>query len=146
MPNWVTNKLIFKNHEDTRKVLRLMWWHNKRFSFKAIRPHPITEEECEAKHLIRNSDPFYQGTEKKPWFNWYTWHIQHWGCKWDCSDTIGFDNTIKFQTPWDPPCDELLQAIADKFQVEFTIKAWDELEDEEKEPTKFQKRTFKPAE
>ena len=65
MPNWVTNVLTFNNEEDTRKVFLGMQWHNKRFSFKAIRPHPVTETECEDAFL-NFSDNDDKGTEKKP--------------------------------------------------------------------------------
>ena len=144
MPNWVTNVLTFNNEEDTRKVFLGMQWHNKRFSFKAIRPHPVTYSECEDKYLVRNDDHSIEGTPKKPWLNWYDWQSHFWGCKWDCSDVYWHETSITFKTPWDPPNDDLLQAVADKFQVEFTIKAWDEGENEEEQTTMFQTRTFKP--
>ena len=143
MPNWVTNVLTFNNEEDTRKVFLGMQWHNKRFSFKAIRPHPATKEECEEAFLVTQGST-YQGTQKKPWFNWYSWQCYYWGCKWDCSDVFWHETSITFKTPWDPPCDDLLQDIADKFQVTFKIEAWDEGENEEEQSDLFQKRTFKP--
>ena len=33
--------------------------------------------------------------------NWYDWRRQHWGCKWNASDST--DNGKEFQTPWSAP-------------------------------------------
>ena len=146
MPNWVTNVITFSNEEDTRKVAQGMIWHNKRFSFKSILPHPATKEECEACYIIRNIDEFCTGTPKKPWFNWHSWNIHHWGCKWDCSNVYWLETSIYFKTPWNSPDDDLLQKIADKFNVTFKIEAWDEGENKKEPSNVFQTRTFKPAE
>lgn len=34
--------------------------------------------------------------------NWYTWHIQNWGTKWNSSKLELSNSTIKFETAWDP--------------------------------------------
>jgi hypothetical protein len=40
-------------------------------------------------------------------FNWYDWNIDHWGTKWDASETRlswdGDDLVINFDTAWDVP-------------------------------------------
>ena len=140
MPNWVTVQLIFDNFEDANRVFDGMKWHNKRFSFKSLIPHPATREECEAEFLI--NDPEGNGTITKPWFNWYDFHCAKWGTKWDARDAFLADNEIIFETAWDPPCDSFCQKIADMFNVSFTRKGKDE---SEKYCTKAWTKKFSPS-
>ena len=141
MPNWVSSCLIFDNEEEAKKVYDGMQWHGKRFSFKAVCPHPEDRSDCPAEY-DQNNVPGNCESEKKPWFNWYNWNIDHWGCKWDCSFVTVDENKITFITPWEPPNDKLLQTIADVFKTRFTIKAWDETEDSNGEPLMFPTRQF----
>ena len=127
MPNWVTVQLIFDNFEDANRVFDGMQWHNKRFSFKSLIPHPATREECEVEYLLNEPDPAIS-QPNKPWFNWDKWNCAKWGTKWDAHDGFLADNEIIFETPWSPPCDELCQKIADTFHVSFTRKGKDESE------------------
>ena len=150
MPNWVSNTLSFKSEEDAKKVWDGMQWHNKRFSFKGLIPHPATREECEEKYILKPGefDNLWR-PEKKLWFDWYHWQIHNWGCKWDCDETQLIGCEIQFQTPWNPPCDDFLQKLANKFNVSFTSIAYDECEDPEDEDFDesekiFPDREFKP--
>lgn len=60
----------------------------------------------------RTEDLSYLDTFVKGFFNvqrygitdWYDWRLQHWGCKWNASETvIDDDGAIHFQTPWAKP-------------------------------------------
>ena len=149
MPNWVTNHLIFKNEEDAGIVFCAMQWHKKRFSFKALIPHPATEAECPEKYKYRTNEEraMYEPSERKPWFDWYNFHYEQWGCKWDCRDAYWCQKEIVFKTAWNQPCKELLQLIANKFHVSFKVKSWDETEDEDiDEPSRFPTKNFRPKE
>ena len=138
MPNVVGNLLLFASEEDAKKVWDGMQWRDKGFSFKALVPHPATKEECEEKYILKKEeenefiikDDGTWGLEKrkKPWFDWYHWHCDKWGCKWDCVKTNLIDRQITFITPWCPPCDKFLQKLANKFNVSFVSVAMDEFE------------------
>ena len=143
MPNWVTVRLIYKTKYMAKFIFDELQWHNKRFSFKALVPHPKTVKECPDRYILLFRDATaYAPSEKKPWFNWYKFHIEEWGCKWDCCDAFLDDNMIVFKTPWDPPCNKLMQKLANQTGFGFTLKAWDETEDESKEPEMFEVRKF----
>ncbi len=34
--------------------------------------------------------------------NWYDWHLEHWGCKWNACMQSVKNNCICFATPWSP--------------------------------------------
>lgn len=35
--------------------------------------------------------------------DWYTWNIEHWGCKWDANCSRREGNSLYFETPWSAP-------------------------------------------
>lgn len=74
--------------------------------FNKIIPEPEDESECPDKYKV-NKDSHVELRKEKPWFNWYKWHIDHWGTKWgayDCYTKIG-KSYIKFvfSTAWTAP-------------------------------------------
>ena len=74
-----------------------IYGHSDAFSFDLFVPQD--------KH-----DPDYQNGREAhcaTQFNWYDWNIDHWGTKWDASDSSveweGDALVIKFNTPWSVP-------------------------------------------
>ena len=145
MPDWHTNVLEFGSYEDARKVWDGMMWHNKKFSFKAVMPHP-ERKDCEpdfifgtpehASHFKKDVIDFvYRAPGKsKPWLNVQEWHCAHWGCKNDafypklCRYYDEYIH-IEFLTANAPVKDEFLQKLANQFDVSFTFEAFAEEED-----------------
>ena len=71
--------------------------------FDKIIPEPKTKEECPDKYRM-SEDSYVSAREDKPWFNWYSWHIDYWGTKWGAYDgyTLIGKSWIKFvfSTAW----------------------------------------------
>lgn len=73
-------------------------------NFNKIIPEPTTIEECPERYLATVDYDIIEETDDKPWFNWYDWHIDYWGTKWNaygCYTLIG-KSWIKFvfSTAW----------------------------------------------
>ena len=135
MPNWVRNILTFNNESDCEKVWKGILKESKQtlldilgnqiintkqlFSFETVIPTPKTIEECPQEY-IKTESSCIQEDKEKPWFDWYAWNCDFWGVKWDACDACMYDREIIFDTPWCPPCDSVFEAIAEKFNVNFT--------------------------
>ena len=162
MPDWHTNVLEFGSYEDARKVWDGMMWHNKKFSFKAVMPHP-ERKDCEpdfifgtpehASHFKKDVIDFvYRAPGKsKPWLNVQEWHCAHWGCKNDAFNPKlcrnYYEVQIEFLTANAPVNDAFLQKLANQFNVSFTFKAFEEEEDYSwynHKPKKYPIKHFKP--
>ncbi len=55
--------------------------------------------------------------------DWYEWRIENWGCKWNSSRCEFSDDTVFFETPWDP-CPKVIQQLSKmypnhKFEYDF---------------------------
>ena len=74
--------------------------------FNKIIPEPRDESECPDEYKVDESSPI-EILKDKPWFDWYKWHIDHWGTKWeayDCYTKIGKTCImLVFSTAWTPP-------------------------------------------
>lgn len=74
--------------------------------FDKIIPEPKDESECPDEYKV-NKESRVELLKDKPWFNWYKWHIDHWGTKWgayDCYTKIGKTCImLVFSTAWTPP-------------------------------------------
>lgn len=137
MPNWTNNRLEFNSQEEAEKVFNGMQfvktyydtdvygniigeYNANIFSFETIMPTPKTKEECPEDCLVDENSHIELDLER-PWFDWYKWNNKYWGVKWDASDSYLNDEILCFYTPWCAPYYNLFQAIADKFNVEFTL-------------------------
>lgn len=91
--NYVLNK-ITKVTNDGERVI----------DFDLIIPEPRFKKDC-PKDCIVNSKSYVQEDKDRPWFNWYKWHINHWGTKWNAYDGytyVGKDYIeFNFNTAWD---------------------------------------------
>ena len=82
MPNWVRNKLFIHGPTDEVKKCTLdIASDNEHISFDKIFPRPSDIGD-----------------------KWYDWSVDHWGTKWDVSDTFeDEDGYICFDTAWSTP-------------------------------------------
>ncbi len=88
----------------------------KRLDFNLIIPEPVNEEECPEKYLLtadgkdyKGQDPKITKFEDRPWFNWYDWRRDNWGCKWNADTEEIAKNFISFFTPDAPALPVLLR-------------------------------------
>lgn len=74
--------------------------------FDKIIPEPKDESECPDEYKV-NKESHIESLKDRPWFNWYKWHIDHWGTKWgayDCYTKIGKTCImLVFSTAWAAP-------------------------------------------
>ena len=125
MPNWVKNKVKF----GTDKVLMdCIIQENGRdvFDFNKIIPMPkefANEEEyekltMEEKILFKNK----WGEE----YGWYEWSVEHWGTKWNSSETYTLnDKEVVFETAWSMP-DPVFKEISKKYNTTVEVEYADE--------------------
>lgn len=77
--------------------------------FETIIPSPKTIEECPKEYILGEGFKGKNGLQihpedKRPWFNWYDWKKDNWGCKWNVMDGNRIDeNTVRFYTANCPP-------------------------------------------
>lgn len=130
MPNWCKNNLRIKdNGEKTLELLEYVKDEEGSFTMNKAVPMPKELEDTES--------PNYDDAEKKKKLvekygadNWYDWHCNNWGCKWDASESgfwkDGDDWMISFQTPWGPPT-EFMKNISKQFpKMKFILQFADE--------------------
>ena len=110
MPNWTTNFVTMKGISKEKKLFT-----DNNFDFNKIVPEPKTKEECIAKYgekYIDNGDKHLQHDEDNEWFDWYSWHCDFWGTKWNaCETDIEDDDCVSFWTAWAEP-DEIWVALS----------------------------------
>ena len=114
MPNITTNTMTLKGiGVFDEKFYTLDDEGTPRFDFNKIIPEPESENECIEKYGTwyldhadenGNSVKHLDHSEGKPWFDWYGWHHEYWGTKWNafCLEVLDAD-TIRFQTAWTAP-------------------------------------------
>jgi len=123
MPNFVTNVVTLQGIGSDNRFYTIDE-DTKHFDFNKIIPEPTTADECVAKygtgyldsvdeegHSLKRLDH----SDDRPWFDWYNWHRDFWGTKWNAFGTgIIDDNTIQFQTAWGAP-DPIFGALSRMF-------------------------------
>lgn len=97
--------------------------------FNKIIPEPETEDECPEEYKV-NKESHVELLKDKPWFDWYKWHIDHWGTKWgaySCYTKIG-KSYIKFvfSTAWSvaQPIIERLSLLGFPLEVKYADEDW----------------------
>ena len=139
MPNWVYINL---NMKDLCKKDELFSTRNdgiKYLDFRKIIPEPKTKEECLEKYGEKyldyvdekgNSVHHLMHENGDEWFNWYDWHCDFWGTKWNAIDCkIVDDDTITFDTAWSVP-EPILLRLSEMFpEEEINVSISYEMED-----------------
>ena len=111
MANIFYNIITFPDKQSYLSFITQYGKGSRKFSYEWIIPEPATQEECEEQYIVKGDgkEEHIELDEDKPWFNWYEWHCDKWGCKWDAMNYDGTDNcddeklTISFDSPWNPP-------------------------------------------
>lgn len=106
MPNWTYNELSVVGKCNLLDYLSVGKNGYKYFDFNKIISEPGTVEECIAKYgveYIDEGDKHLEHNGNKDWFNWYKWHVDFWGTKWNSCDTEICDKIISFSTAWTSP-------------------------------------------
>lgn len=133
MPNWVSNNVKFYGtKEDIRKLLSEhlglvecetdgIWYDTDKFTFNNIVPEPKVEDDCDKTCVVpageRETEEFAGIGEdgkaimkkaERPWFDWYSWHLKHWGTKWDACEAAYCVSpkmecvNLMYRTAWSP--------------------------------------------
>jgi len=128
MPNWVTNKIKVTASKELldefeKKYCRLDDEDNYFFDFDRVIPEPKTKDEC-PKDYLNYEGSHIQEDEKRPWFNWYSWHNKYWGTKWNsCSNEIErtskFRLELVFDTAWSIPKPVLKELVKQNPNIKF---------------------------
>lgn len=98
MPNHVKTVVKFKNlksKEDVEFILNMIATPSLHdadgnpldymIDFNKIIPEPACEEECPKDYII-TEDSHVMTYSDRPWFDWYRWHLDNWGTKWNAYD------------------------------------------------------------
>lgn len=119
MPNWEYNKLVIRgSKEQIKKIRPKLFNKDDKFTFTALIPEDLDDPEyrvVDKDSGVQTQDLRADGTA----FNWYNFHLNKWGCKWDASDDA-FEETeteivVTFTTPWGPP-NEWFKVLRSKFK------------------------------
>ena len=117
MPNWTT---VFISMEGIEKESELFYKNEDGelcFDFNSLIPEPKTYEEYVAgggDKLDTPEEAHCQIDEDRPWFNWYDWHIENWGTKWNaCHCEVCYD-CVHFETAWSYP-EPIIKALSEKY-------------------------------
>lgn len=130
MPNWCKNNLRIKdNGEKTLELLEYVKDEEGNFTMNKAVPMPKELEDTESPNTASEEEK-KKLIEKYGVDNWYDWHCNNWGVKWDASESgfwkDGDDWMISFQTPWGPPC-EFIRKLSKQFpKMTFIVQFADE--------------------
>ena len=130
MPNWVTTKATVAGPADKLDEFVDRHFKDGALSFETVVPSPPRREDCPDKYIL-GKDSHVMELDDRPWFNWYTWNLDNWGCKWDCGmlETVFTDEVgvcFSFQTPWAFPEPVAIAMAKMNPDLDFTFEYADE--------------------
>lgn len=111
MPNHVRNVIKIKNipKEYVQYVIdKCASWYTDHYiiDFDLIIPEPRYKSDCPKEYVNKIRTPVEKLTGRE-WFNWYDWHVENWGTKWNAYDgyTIIKPSQVVFvfSTAWSCP-------------------------------------------
>ena len=108
MPNWCSNNLTISG--DASEIAKFnAWLGDEPLTLQKIKPMPSELEDTTSPTPDSESEKAKILTEKYGAANWYDWHIQNWGTKWDIEadfdDGSSTDDCLiyNFDSAWSPP-------------------------------------------
>lgn len=117
MPNWTTVVITMDGIDKETSLFTKTTDGELKFDFNSLIPEPKTYKEYMAgvgKFLSSAEDAHLQIDEDRPWFNWYDWHCQCWGTKWNACETSVSEDTVEFWTAWSFPA-PVIEALSKKY-------------------------------
>ena len=95
--------------------------------FDLIIPEPRLKQDCDKKYIATPKSHIKEDIER-PWFNWYEWHCDKWGTKWNAYDgyvlfgktwiTFVFSTAYSFPTP-------IIKQIINILSIQMGIKGFE---------------------
>lgn len=123
MPNHVRNYIKINkldcnpdtiNHIVNRITAKEKGSDSRYIDFDLIIPEPRLKQDC-ARQYINKPDSHIETDSERPWFDWYAWHINNWGTKWNAYDGYVLSGktwiTLVFSTAWSFPTPIIKQIV-----------------------------------
>ena len=108
MPNWCYNNLTISG--DASEITKFKnWLGDEPFTLQKIKPMPAELEDTTSPTPAGQEAKAQELADKYGASNWYDWHIQNWGTKWDVEaefdDASSTDDCLiySFDSAWCPP-------------------------------------------
>lgn len=117
MPNHTINTVQMKGIR--RKKLYSFINGKKCFDFNKLVPEPMSIQCCPEQY-IDNGNRHLMHNDERSWFDWYDWHCDYWGTKWNSynySDNPANDDEISFWTAWSEP-EPIWEALSRRYPKE----------------------------
>lgn len=152
MPNWIANKLTGVTEKELKPYMSKENDSTEYLDFNKIIPMPeelniesssttsqglemlmtktFTEKDLgnlsdiDKKRLILGCKAF-SNLIKYGDVDWYYWHINHWGTKWNCTDYAFDGDSCTFFTAWNSPL-PIIQKLSEILQTKITVAYADE--------------------
>lgn len=97
--------------------------------FDKIIPEPREKEDCDKDCLVTPGSHIAEDKDR-PWFDWYKWHIKHWGTKWNAYDGYTIHDphslTFVFSTAWSvaEPIVDRLTLLGYDMDIKYADEDW----------------------
>jgi hypothetical protein len=108
MPNWCSNDLIVYGEDEELERFHALFTAldigGEAHPFENIYPTPATRQ---TPVVNDSADAAFTALAELNGYDWYSWHCDHWGTKWDINEPESevFPGQIlyRFDTAWGPP-------------------------------------------
>ena len=133
--NYLLNKITtvyttHESHDDGSPEIKV---EERIIDFDLIIPEPRHILDCPKECRIKSAkDVHIEEDDGRPWFDWYTFHNEYWGTKWNAYDgytKIGKTQiTLVFSTAWTfpEPIALTLSSITEKLKCDLDLRFADE--------------------
>lgn len=108
---------------EIKRAMKMLKDDKKQMTFNKAVPMPLPLVDT----VPHSKEPNQELIKRYGADNWYDWRYDHWGVKWDASESEFIDdNTVVFQTPWNPPI-KFLEHFSQEFpSLTFRLQFSDE--------------------
>ena len=125
MPNWVIGKVKIKGDENSiKELVDFVKSDENVFDFNKIVPMPKELETTVYPQSGKNKELI----AKYGFDNWYEFHNEKWGTKWNSNEAYfdKYTNEFIFQTAWSFPFPIIEELIAKFPKIDFSVEYADE--------------------